>query len=71
MDGYALDWFDIRGSTTQRGDVVVDFILVPGAGGLATPYWHHVSSSMQRSGHPLRPERFRVRRRQFGSVTGS
>ena len=37
MDGYALDWFDIWGSTTQRGDVVVDFMLVPGAGGLATP----------------------------------
>jgi hypothetical protein len=37
MDGYALDWFDIWGSTTQRGDVVVDFMLVPGACGLATP----------------------------------
>ena len=71
MDGYALDWSDIWGSTTPRGDVVVDSVLVPGACGLATPQWHHVSSSMQRSGYPLRPERYRVRRRQFGSVTGS
>ena len=37
------------------GDVVADFILVPGAGGIATPYWHRVSSNLQRSGHSAFP----------------
>ncbi|HEX7459952.1 MAG TPA: alpha/beta hydrolase [Acidimicrobiales bacterium] len=32
-----------------------DFILVPGAGGIATPYWRRVSSSLQRSGHRAFP----------------
>ena len=34
---------------------MADFILVPGAGGMATPYWHHVSSDLQRSGHRAFP----------------
>jgi hypothetical protein len=34
---------------------MADFILVPGAGGIATPYWHRVSSNLQRSGHSAIP----------------
>ncbi len=30
---------------------MTDFILVPGAGGLATPYWHLVSAQMEEVGH--------------------
>jgi hypothetical protein len=34
---------------------VTDFILVPGAGGIATPYWHQVSARLQRAGHRAVP----------------
>lgn len=33
----------------------MDFILVPGAGGIATPYWHAVSSRLEREGHRAVP----------------
>ncbi len=34
---------------------MADFILVPGAGGIATPYWHRVSTKLERAGHSAFP----------------
>jgi pimeloyl-ACP methyl ester carboxylesterase len=34
---------------------VTDFILVPGAGGIATAYWRLVSAGLQRAGHRALP----------------
>lgn len=34
---------------------MTDFILVPGAGGIATPYWRPVSDRLQRAGHRAVP----------------
>jgi hypothetical protein len=34
---------------------VTDFILVPGAGGIATPYWRLVSDGLRRAGHRAVP----------------
>jgi pimeloyl-ACP methyl ester carboxylesterase len=46
------------GSTTQREQesaIVTDFILVPGAGGLATPYWRLVVAQLEKVGHRALP----------------
>jgi hypothetical protein len=34
---------------------VTDFVLVPGAGGLATPYWHRVGVQLEEGGHRALP----------------
>jgi hypothetical protein len=34
---------------------VTDFVLVPGAGGIATPYWRLVTAQLQRAGHRAVP----------------
>jgi hypothetical protein len=41
--------------TKSRGGITSDFILVPGAGGIATPYWHSVSAQLERAGHRAVP----------------
>jgi hypothetical protein len=38
-----------------KGAIVSDFILVPGAGGIATPYWRLVSAQLRRAGHRALP----------------
>jgi Alpha/beta hydrolase family len=35
--------------------ITSDFILIPGAGGIATPYWHGVSAQLEDAGHQARP----------------
>jgi pimeloyl-ACP methyl ester carboxylesterase len=35
--------------------IVTDFILVPGAGGLGTPYWRHASKLFEGTGHRAIP----------------
>src|ERR1700683_2849167 len=39
----------------SRGWVVTDFVLVPGAGGLATLYWRRVSVLLEEAGHGALP----------------
>ncbi len=34
---------------------MTDFVLVPGAGGIATPYWRFVSAQLKRAGHRALP----------------
>lgn len=34
---------------------MTDFVLVPGAGGLGTSYWHLVSAQLEEAGHRARP----------------
>ncbi len=39
----------------EKGARLRDFILVPGAGGLATLYWHLVGAQLERAGHRTFP----------------
>ena len=39
----------------DKGEITPDFILVPGAGGIATPYWHNVSAQLENAGHRALP----------------
>ena len=41
--------------TKGRGGVTSDFILVPGAGGIATLYWRKVSAHLEAAGHRAFP----------------
>jgi pimeloyl-ACP methyl ester carboxylesterase len=41
--------------TVEKGARLSDFILVPGAGGLATLYWHLVSAQLEGAGHRTFP----------------
>jgi pimeloyl-ACP methyl ester carboxylesterase len=38
-----------------RGARVTDFVLIPGAGGIATPYWRLVSAQLEAAGHRSLP----------------
>jgi pimeloyl-ACP methyl ester carboxylesterase len=39
----------------RRGAITTDFVLVPGAGGVATLYWRHVSALLEAAGHGAVP----------------
>lgn len=39
----------------ETEEIVVDFVLVPGAGGIATQYWGLVSDRLERAGHRALP----------------
>jgi pimeloyl-ACP methyl ester carboxylesterase len=39
----------------ERGVITTDFILVPGAGGVATPFWRLVSAQLHELGHRALP----------------
>jgi hypothetical protein len=41
--------------TKSRGGITTNFILVPGAGGIATPYWRHLSTRLEGAGHRALP----------------
>jgi len=52
------DEFDARLTpprTKSRGAITTDFILVPGAGGVATPYWRLVNAQLTGAGHRALP----------------
>lgn len=49
LGAWLLSW------TKRRGGITSDFILVPGAGGLATPYWQSVSAQLENAGHCALP----------------
>jgi pimeloyl-ACP methyl ester carboxylesterase len=42
---------DVRRVPRGEEDATSDFILVPGAGGRATPFWHPLSTRLERVGH--------------------
>ncbi len=41
--------------TKGRGGITSDFILIPGAGGIATPYWRIVNAQLENAGHHALP----------------
>ena len=47
--------FPGRMAVKSRGAITTDFVLVPGAGGVATPYWRLVSAKLRVAGHRALP----------------